>query len=186
MQQNLTTLYRPVGEAELDLIRASGYREFPPRLPAQPYFYPVTNEEYAIQIARDWNTKDAASGYLGYVLRFSVQTEFLSRYEIHTVGDSHHREYWIPAADLPSFNENIAGISRFYQSFARLTRPRFELLLGMGTEECQIRGIVRGQVFVSGTNFPDELHYAAGRARGCVLVVEHLDPHQNLTEREHR
>jgi len=109
MQQNLTTLYRPVGEAELDLIRASGYREFPPRLPAQPYFYPVTNEEYAIQIARDWNTKDAASGYLGYVLRFSVRTEFLSRYEIHTVGDSHHREYWIPAADLPSFNENIAG-----------------------------------------------------------------------------
>src|SRR5258706_8270473 len=78
------------------------------------------------------------------------------------------------------------GISRFYQSFARLTRPRFELLLGMGTEECQIRGIVRGQVFVSGTNFPHELHYAAGRARGCVLVVEHLDPHQDLTEREHR
>jgi hypothetical protein len=104
--------------AELDLIRASGFREFPPRLPAQPFFYPVTNEGYAIQIARDWNTKDAASGFVGYVLRFSVRTEFLSKYEIHTVGDSHHREYWIPAADLHGFNENIVGsievISEFH------------------------------------------------------------------------
>jgi hypothetical protein len=114
MQQDLTTLYRPVGQSELDLIRASGLRQFPPRLPAQPFFYPVSsypvaNEEYAAHIARDWNTKDAASGFRGYVLRFSVQTKFLSGHEIHTVGDSHHREYWIPAADLPRFNDNIAG-----------------------------------------------------------------------------
>jgi len=102
-------LFRPVGQTELDLIRASGFREFPPRLPAQPFFYPVANEDYAVQIARDWNTKDAVSGYVGYVLRFSVQTEFLSRYEIHTVGDSHHREYWIPASELYLFNEAIAG-----------------------------------------------------------------------------
>src|SRR5258706_12285846 len=78
------------------------------------------------------------------------------------------------------------GISRFYQSFARLTRPRFELLLGMGTAECQIRAIVRGQVFVSGTNFPHDLHYAAGRARGCVLVVAPLAPPHALTARQHR
>jgi len=109
MAQKLKTLFRPVGQAELDLIRASGLREFPPRLPAQPFFYPVANEGYAVQIARDWNTKDAASGFVGYVLRFSVATEFLTRYEIHTVGDSRHREYWIPAADLSLFNENIVG-----------------------------------------------------------------------------
>jgi len=30
------TLFRPVGPAELQLIAASGYREFPPRLPEQP------------------------------------------------------------------------------------------------------------------------------------------------------
>lgn len=28
----VTTLYRPVGQAEVDLIRESGFREFPPRL----------------------------------------------------------------------------------------------------------------------------------------------------------
>jgi hypothetical protein len=49
-----TTLYRPVGQEELNLIKSSGYREFPPRLPHQPIFYPVLNEEYATQIARDW------------------------------------------------------------------------------------------------------------------------------------
>ena len=51
-------------------MRASGYREFPPRLPEQPFFYPVLNEDYATQIARDWNTKDERSGFAGYVLRF--------------------------------------------------------------------------------------------------------------------
>ena len=50
-----TFLYRPVNQAELDLIEASGWRAFPPRLPEQPIFYPVLNEEYAIQISRDWN-----------------------------------------------------------------------------------------------------------------------------------
>jgi hypothetical protein len=28
-----STLYRPVGQAELELIRASGFKRFPPRLP---------------------------------------------------------------------------------------------------------------------------------------------------------
>ena len=37
-------LYRPVGQAELDLIKASGWSAFPPRLPEQPIFYPVLNE----------------------------------------------------------------------------------------------------------------------------------------------
>jgi hypothetical protein len=106
---DLTTLFRPVGQAELDLIRASGYRRFPPRLPEQPYFYPVLNLEYATQIARDWNTKDAQSGLIGYVLRFQVESEFLSRYVIHQVGDVSHREYWIPREELPEFNEQIVG-----------------------------------------------------------------------------
>ena len=77
MPAEITTLYRPVGQAELDLIRASGFKKFPPRLPEQPFFYPVTNEEYATQIARDWNTKDAASGFAGYVLRFDLLSLFL-------------------------------------------------------------------------------------------------------------
>ena len=33
------TLYRPVGPQELALIRESGYRAFPPRIPEQPIFW---------------------------------------------------------------------------------------------------------------------------------------------------
>jgi hypothetical protein len=104
-----TVLYRPVGQAEFDLIRQSGFREFPPRLREQPYFYPVLHQKYSEQIARDWNTKDAASGYVGYVLRFAVRTEFISRYPIRQVGDALHQELWVPAAELPEFNRNIVG-----------------------------------------------------------------------------
>jgi len=109
MTERCITLYRPVGQAELDLIRASGFRSFPPRLPEQPIFYPVVNEEYATQIARDWNTKDQRSGFVGYVLKFGVRENFPERYAIHTVGDTNHKEYWIPAKDLSEFNENIVG-----------------------------------------------------------------------------
>ena len=44
-------LYRPVGTKELELIKESGYKGFPPRLPDQPIFYPVLNEQYATEIA---------------------------------------------------------------------------------------------------------------------------------------
>ena len=66
------TLYRPVGQAELDLIRAGGFRAFPPRLAWQPIFYPVLDRRYAEQIARDWNTRDEASGYVGYVWSLAI------------------------------------------------------------------------------------------------------------------
>jgi hypothetical protein len=102
-------LYRPVGRHELELIRDSGYRAFPPRLPHQPIFYPVLNEEYATKIARDWNTKDATSGYAGFVTRFHVDADFLEQYDVHTVGGSMCQEYWIPAEDLDEFNRHIVG-----------------------------------------------------------------------------
>lgn len=69
----------------------------------------MLNEEYAAQIARDWNTKDERSGFAGYVLRFRVQTKFLQRYEARVVGASTHREYWIPAGELDQLNANIVG-----------------------------------------------------------------------------
>lgn len=103
-----TVLYRPVGEEELRLIREGGYAAFPPRLPEQPIFYPVLNEEYATRIARDWNAKHNASKS-GYVTRFRVRTAFLRRYEVQTVGGPEHREYWIPAEDLEEFNRNLVG-----------------------------------------------------------------------------
>lgn len=122
VKEPLTTLYRPVGQEELDRIGDSGFREFPPRLPEQPIFYPVLSEEYATQIARDRNTKDERSGFAGFVLRFRVRTEFLRGYSVKTVGTSKHQEYWIPAEDLPGFNESIVGRIEVVAEF-RMERP---------------------------------------------------------------
>lgn len=116
MDEKTVTLFRPVGLKELELIRESGYRAFPPRLPEQPIFYPVLNEEYATQIARDWNTKHSEAGR-GFVTRFEVSAEFLSRYEVQTVGGRIHQEYWIPAEDLQEFNENIVGMIQVVAEF---------------------------------------------------------------------
>ena len=113
------TLYRPVGPEELALIEASGYREFPPRLPEQPIFYPVLNEEYAAQIARDWNAESASSGYRGYVTRFRVRADYLGRYEVQTVGSRVHQEYWIPAEDLGELNANVVGAIEVVAEFHR-------------------------------------------------------------------
>lgn len=113
-----TILFRPVGQREWELVAESGFRAFPPRLLEQPIFYPVLNEQYAAQIARDWNTKDATSSYIGYVLRFAVDAAFLSRYEVQTVGvGGLHEEYWIPADDLPAFNVAIVGTIETVQTF---------------------------------------------------------------------
>ena len=108
MNQTTITLYRPVGTKELALIEQSGFTAFPPRLPEQPIFYPVLNEEYATQIARDWNAKYNADK-IGYVTKFEVRQEFLDNYEIKVVGGAVHQEYWIPAEDLGEFNLNIVG-----------------------------------------------------------------------------
>jgi hypothetical protein len=103
----MTKLYRPVGLQELALVWDSGCSEFPPRLPDQPIFYPVTSAEYATQIARDWNTK--SSSHAGYVTGFDVDDGYLSSFERHVVGSAIHEEYWIPAEQLPNFNRALCG-----------------------------------------------------------------------------
>lgn len=113
----LTVLYRPVGQRELDLIAAAGYRAFPPRLPWQPIFYPVINESYAVQIARDWNTKDAENGNVGYVTRFSLPRDYLARYDVQRVGGDEHLELWIPADELREFNAQIVGLIEVIHAF---------------------------------------------------------------------
>lgn len=103
---NTITLWRPVGQAELDLIAATDYRRFPPRLPEQSIFYPVCNEGYACEIAEKWNARDQG---VGCVTRFEVKSEFLASYETHVVGARHHEEYWIAADELDAFNDAIVG-----------------------------------------------------------------------------
>mgnify|MGYP001164250828 CR=1 FL=1 len=107
-------LYRPVGPAELKLIAASGWSEFPPRLPDQPIFYPVMNEEYASQIAREWNVRDSGAGY---VTRFEVDAEFARRYPVQTVGARVHEELWVPADELVEFNQHIVGLIEVVAEF---------------------------------------------------------------------
>lgn len=113
------TLYRPVGTQELILIVKSNYRKFPPRLPEQPIFYPVLNEQYATEIASGWNVK-YNDNHKGYVLRFEVDDSYCGQFEVHQVGEEHHKELWIPAERLEEFNEHIIGriciISEFSES----------------------------------------------------------------------
>ena len=110
------TLWRPTGPKELALVEQSGWRAWPPRLPDQPIFYPVLNEDYAVQIARDWNVKESGAGY---VTRFSVREEFISRFPVQQVGARLHTEHWIPAEDLPELNRNIVGLIEVIASFQR-------------------------------------------------------------------
>jgi hypothetical protein len=108
----LTVLYRPVGQRQYELVEAMGFRRFLPRLPEQPFFYPVANEEYATQIAREWNGWDEASGWTGHVLQFRVRSEFLRDYPVRTVGSALHQEYWIPADQMDLFNRSMGLSSR--------------------------------------------------------------------------
>ncbi|MEU7527099.1 hypothetical protein AB0A74_15305 [Saccharothrix sp. NPDC042600] len=100
------TLWRPTGQAELDLVAASGWRAWPPRLPDQPIFYPVANRWYAVKIAREWNVP--AEG-VGYVTRFAVDAAFLARYPVQQAGGRDVLEHWVPAEDLDEFNAHIVG-----------------------------------------------------------------------------
>lgn len=100
------TMYRPCGQGELDLVISSGYRTWPSRLPDQPIFYPVTNEQYAREVNK-WNVTQFGKGY---VTRFEVNKAFADRYQIETVGASYHTEWWIPAEDLDELNNNLVGL----------------------------------------------------------------------------
>lgn len=104
-----TTLYRPIGLKELQLIIDLAFKAFPPRLEWQPIFYPVLNQEYAEQIAEKWNTKDEFSGYCGIVTKFDLPSNYLQKYEVQNVGGFIHNELWIPSEDLNELNSNIIG-----------------------------------------------------------------------------
>ncbi|MFG2113750.1 hypothetical protein ACGFRB_14145 [Streptomyces sp. NPDC048718] len=109
-----TTLWRPTGPEELKLVRASGWRAWPPRLPEQPIFYPVLNEDYAIRIARDWNVPHSG---VGYVTRFEVESDFLSRYPVRQAGGETILELWVPAEELDEFNAHIVGTIEVVREF---------------------------------------------------------------------
>lgn len=83
MTDDAVALRRPANQAELDLVAASGWRAWPPRLPDQPFF--------------------------GHVTRFCVRRAYLDEYEPHEAGGRALTEYWTPAEDLDRFNANLVG-----------------------------------------------------------------------------
>jgi hypothetical protein len=100
------TCYRPTGPNELKLVAELNWTRWPPRLEGQPIFYPVTNQEYAEEIAEKWNVPASGSGY---VTRFEVQSDYLEQFEIQKVGGLHHTEWWVPSEELETFNDHIVG-----------------------------------------------------------------------------
>ena len=130
-------LYRPCGLEEMLLVWQSGLKRWPPRLPEQPIFYPVTNQGYAEQISRDWNTKSGTR--MGYVTRFEVEDAYASRFERQVVGAREHEELWVPAEALDVFNDHIIGpievVGLFVHSEAVGHVPSEGVFAGMGARE---------------------------------------------------
>ncbi len=102
-------LFKPASKREYILIKQSGFKKFPKRLPKQTILHFVLNENYATEIASKWKSKDEES----YVLHFLIDDEYIKNFRIHTVGKDYHKEFWIPAGELPEFNDNIIGLISF-------------------------------------------------------------------------
>lgn len=109
-----TMLYRPVGPVELELLRANHFTAWPPRLPEQPFFYPVTNLEYAREITVKWNVPQFGAGF---VTRFQVSSEYLSQFPVQTVGAERHTEWWVPSEQLQEFNRHLVGPIELIESY---------------------------------------------------------------------
>jgi len=152
MEETLT-LYRPVGLKEAELVVAEGCAGFPPRLPDQPFFYPVLDADYARQIARDWNARDAGSGHVGFVTTFEVEAPLAARYPVRTVGGRRHQELWVPAEELADFNAHLVGPIRFtevwygpgFEGFDTLPAllEELPLTLGIGDTDLPFLSLVR-------------------------------------------
>ena len=108
------TLWRPTGPEELALVEASGWREWPPRLAAQPIFYPVLNEEHATKIARDWNVRQSGAGY---VTRFQVRRSSPGQLRSSPGRRPDHPGILDPAEDLGALNASIVGTIKVIAEF---------------------------------------------------------------------
>lgn len=122
-------LWRPTGVAELRLVRDSGWRRWPPRLPDQPIFYPVLSFAYAEKIARDWNAVGQGDGRYGFVTEFDISGATAARYPAQLAGGQAHRELWVPAEELDAFNDAILGPIRAIAAYRdRVGYPLAEAL----------------------------------------------------------
>lgn len=99
-------LCRPVNGLEYHLIRQLSNNSFPPRFEHQFIFYPISNEEHAAKIAKEWSVEDNTTSF---VVRFKVRTAYISMFDLYTVGNKEHQEYRISSSDMDRLNRNIVG-----------------------------------------------------------------------------
>lgn len=115
-------IYRAVGKTEYELIKESGFKAIPPRLPSQPILYLEANVKYARKIACEWNTLDESSSFMGIVLSIEVDDIYMSNYKIEQVGGDLDVEYWIPSERVEEFNASVKNIKvvEIYDQYMKL------------------------------------------------------------------
>lgn len=102
-------LYRPVRQAEYDLIAASGFTAFPPLHPEMPLFHPTLDEQYARKYNEMLNRLEKAAGRTSCITMFEVDDEYAARLPMQIIGAQNYRELWVPAYQLEEFNTHIIG-----------------------------------------------------------------------------
>ena len=114
------TIYRAISLQELEMIEASGFTRFPPRLPDQPVLCLSLQFAHAEQLARDWIARFCVPP-AGFVTQCDVVLEFLKNYRTEPVEGTAFREYQIPSDDVLRFNNSIVGqieiAAEFYGEF---------------------------------------------------------------------
>lgn len=87
----------------------------------------MLNQEYAEQIARDWNTKSGSLA--GYVTELDVDDGHAASFPVQQAGSRKHRELWVPAEELEEFNRHIQGRIRIIAAYFA---PTFSGLIPAG------------------------------------------------------
>lgn len=127
----------------------------------QPIFYPVMNEEYAVQITKEWNVPAYGAGF---VMKFEVDTNYLKNFGIENVGGAIHNELWVPAEELEVFNARVSG-------FIEVTHWFYE---GISFREARLEDI-------------DALHFIRNAVKENALsnpaLISSKDYEEFLTER---
>jgi len=100
-------LFKPVGLDELRQMYDANMRSFASQVDHQPNFSPAPNIDYAVKIAKDWNTK--SQPFAGYVTECEVADDYGRKFPARRAMKKSEKESWILAEDLEELNRRIEG-----------------------------------------------------------------------------
>lgn len=100
------TLYKSLSPVELAGVINNGWQSFAPLPIEQTIFAPKINLEHAQMLARQL---EACLHTVGYVVCFTIEADFLQRFQCQTIAYEEQREYRIPAEELALFNQHLIG-----------------------------------------------------------------------------